>query len=413
MKRLIGVAIFISIIGGALVYQFLIKGTSSSAVTIKGLVSGDKVQFLENKKVKDILRKKYGIIIEYTKADSMDAMKDADPDDASFLWPSSQVTLEALKQKQPAKIIKSDIVFSSPLVFYSWDVVVDALVKQKIVTKRGSVYYISDFKKLINLIVKGDSWKSIGLKDLFGKITIMSTNPSVSDSGAMFSGLMATVLKGDVVSDKSLVEVLPAIKDYFQRVGQMERSTSDLFKQYLQTGVGAKPIIVGYENQIIEFSLNNKEKWPLIEKKVRVLYPSPTMWSSHSIIIIDENAKSLLAALKDKKIQQIAWKSHGFRIGLIGIQKNPISLNIKGIPNGITKVVSLPSYSVMNKIIISLQGKKQTYDDIKNDLQDIDENKKIKEPKIRVRKVEPKRSSRKVESKSSSGSSSSSSSGGW
>ena len=31
----------------------------------------------------------------------------------------------------------------------------------------------------------------------------------------------------------------------------MEASSSDLFDQFLKTGMGAKPVIAGYENQLL------------------------------------------------------------------------------------------------------------------------------------------------------------------
>ncbi len=35
----------------------------------------------------------------------------------------------------------------------------------------------------------------------------------------------------------------------------MESSSSDLFDQFLKTGMGAKPLIAGYENQLLEFAV--------------------------------------------------------------------------------------------------------------------------------------------------------------
>jgi hypothetical protein len=171
----------------------------------------------------------------------------------------------------------------------------------------------------------------------------------------MFSGLLANILHGDVVDVNSLQPLLPTIKQIFTRLGYMPSSSHDLFQQYLTKGVGDKPIIVGYENQVVEFSLQNPKLWPKVQDKVRILYPQPTVWSSHPLIILQEKANTLIEALQDEEIQKIAWEQHGFRSGLAGVQNDPNVLNIAGIPESITYVVPMPSPVVMNTIITTLQ----------------------------------------------------------
>ena len=41
----------------------------------------------------------------------------------------------------------------------------------------------------------------------------------------------------------------------------MESSSSDLFDQFLKTGMGAKPLIAGYESQLLEFAVQEPETW--------------------------------------------------------------------------------------------------------------------------------------------------------
>ena len=68
----------------------------------------------------------------------------------------------------------------------------------------------------------------------------------------------------------------------------MEHSSGDLFEQYLKTGMGAKPMIAGYENQMIEFAIENPNDWNMVKEQVAVLYPEPTVWSSHPLIALNE-----------------------------------------------------------------------------------------------------------------------------
>ena len=80
------------------------------------------------------------------------------------------------------------------------------------------------------------------------------------------------------------------------------------------------------------------------------------MWSSHPLIIVQEDANDLLQALQDEEIQKIAWEQHGFRSGLAGVQNDPKVLDIAGIPEEITYVIPMPSPQVMDRIIAALEN---------------------------------------------------------
>jgi|JI9StandDraft_1071089.scaffolds.fasta_scaffold02758_7 hypothetical protein len=349
LNKIIGVVVLAAMIGAGIFFKMY--KSDADAIVLKGFIGGEKANFLENEKVKKILKSKYKIILEYSKAGSIEMVQSSNIDNMDFLWPSSQVALELFKIKNPKKIIKSEIILNSPIVFYSWDSVTDALIKEEIVVKKENSYYISDFKKLINIISIGKKWSDIGLKELYGKILILSTDPTKSNSGIMFAGLLANILNGDTLEESSLPEIGNEVREYFSRLGYMETSSSDLFEQYLKTGMGAKPIIAGYENQIVEFSIEHKDFWPKVKEKIRILYPLPTVWSSQPLIILNPKAVNLITALQDKEIQQIAWETHGFRTGLIGQQNDPKILEVVGIPESITQVVPMPNPIVMEKLI--------------------------------------------------------------
>ena len=97
----------------------------------------------------------------------------------------------------------------------------------------------------------------------------------------MFAGLLANTLCEGVADEASLPEILPRLTDIFQKLGYMESSSADLFDQFLKTGIGAKPIIAGYESQLLEFAAQNPDTWEQVKDDIVLLYPSPTVWSSH------------------------------------------------------------------------------------------------------------------------------------
>lgn len=366
-SRIIGfILLALIIIGGAAYYLFGTMGyggqifsAPTERITLKGYIGSEKSNFLENPEIQRLLKSRYGITLDYSKAGSIEQVRMDLGTEIDFLWPSSQVALELFKLTRPGLAKKSEIVFNSPIVVYSWDIVTEALIAAGVVEQIDSAYYIIDFPALLALLEEETSWAEIGLDQLYGKLSVISTDPTKSNSGNMFSGLIANLYYGDVVSMESLDSVLPRVVDFFRRLGYMEHSTGILYEQYLRKGVGSYPLIVGYENQIVEFSLQNPELWPRVKEKMRILYPIPTVWSSHPIIALNERAEVLIEALQDPDIQQLAWEQHGFRSGLIGIENDPAVLEIAGIPAEITKVIPMPQPEVMDRIISALEGENQ------------------------------------------------------
>lgn len=135
----------------------------------------------------------------------------------------------------------------------------------------------------------------------------------------------------------------------------METSSSDLFSQFLRMGVGAKPIIAGYESQLIEYAAIYPDEYKNIADDIVMLYPAPTVWSTHVLLALDENGQKFLDALLDEDLQSLAWTKHGFRTGNYSTASTGGSIAAKGVAPDITQVTQVPSYDVMKVIIDGLQ----------------------------------------------------------
>lgn len=363
MKKFIGPLILLLVAAGFGLFKWL-GGESvvqppaqepKKQVTVSAFVGGEKMEFLNNPEVRRILRERYGVVLDAAKAGSIEMVTTLPTSGKDALWPSNQIAAEFFRNGG-GQILADENIFNSPIVFYSYDIVTDALIDRGIVEKRGPSYYIVDLPKLIQMIEAGESWSDIGLNQLYGKINIQSTDPTRSNSGNIFAGLLANMFNnGTVVTSDTLESVLPKVVHYFRMRGYMERSSSDIFKNFITTGVGAKPIILGYENQLVEFALENEDFIDYLREKIRILYPIPTIWSSHPVIALTSKGKRLIEGLKDDEIQRIAWEQHGFRSGLIGVQNDPGVLKVAGIPKEITAVIPMPDAAVMERIFEALQ----------------------------------------------------------
>lgn len=357
-NKIVGIFILIFIILAGLVFNYINttkKNTNKSNVMTTGLIGGEKQGFFDDENVQKILKSKYGIDVHYNKAGSID-MITGDTTKEDYLFPASQNELEMFKAAKGKQLVKSETMFNSPLVFYSWDNVTEALIKQDIVHKINNSYYSADMSKMLKLMQENKKWSDIGLTDFYGKIGVGCTDPTKSNSGNMFAGLLANMINnGDVVDDNTVDKVMPDLKNIINKLGYMPSSSGDIFSQYLKTGAGANPIIVGYENQIIEFSEQNPEIWNQVKDRIRIIYPTPTVWADHPLLALNDKGSQLITALEDKEIQDIAWKKHGFRTGIAGAHNDPKTLKITGIPTTIDKVMPMPKPNVMQKIIDNLK----------------------------------------------------------
>ena len=244
---------------------------------------------------------------------------------------------------------------NTPIVLYTHQIVLDAFENQGLITTDGDIHYI-DMAGLLELIQNDSQWSDIGLPELYGRVSVDTTDPSKSNSGNMFAALVANVLNGGrTVTETDLDTILPELQDIFGKLGYMETSSSDLFSQFLRMGVGAEPIIAGYESQLIEYASIYPDEYDRIRDDVVMLYPTPTVWSAHVMIALDENGQILLNAMQDEEVQDLAWKKHGFRTGNYGDIADSGAIPAEGVAASITQVAQVPSYDVMKVIIEQLE----------------------------------------------------------
>ncbi|WP_282926011.1 substrate-binding domain-containing protein [Helcococcus kunzii] len=349
-KQRIGLILLLSVIVFAGIYLF-IQNNKKPEVKIDGLIGGEKIGLVENEIFKENIKKNYGLTFDYRKAGSLEMVHENN-EKYDYLFPSSQLALQ-LYQKNGGKYRKQDIVFNTPIVLYSRKPVVDKLVEQKVVSKQNDVYYV-DMPAFAELLKKGTKWSEIGLKDLYGPMVVDTTDPNKSNSGNMFLGLLANSLNGgEVVRKSDLDTIKPIIKNIYQQIGIMQSSSSDMFNQFLKQGVGAYPIIAGYENQILEFSKLEPDIYKQIKDQIVVMYPSPTVWSSHVYIALTEKGEIGLDSLLSKNTQEIAWKDHGFRTIVAGTESKG-AFDVPGVPESISKVMPMPDIDVMNELMNTL-----------------------------------------------------------
>lgn len=320
-------------------------------VAVSIFYGGEKSALLANPQVKDIIETRYRITLDAARAGSVEMVTVLDVTGRDCLWPSNAVAVE-LARDSGKKVLADATIFNSPIVFYAWAEVADAMAAKGLVTRRNDGFLTADIEGIAKAIEGGARWKEDFGLNIYGPFRIFSTDPAKSNSGNVWAGLLAIVFNGgNPPSAAQLDALLPRITGYFQAMGYMEASSGDIFGNFLKQGMGARPIIVGYENQMVEFLTENAGYADLINQKIRVIYPEPTVFASHPLISLTPACARLAEALQDPDLQQIAWAEHGFRTGLIGVQNDPAALKAARLPATVDLVVPMPAAAVMERII--------------------------------------------------------------
>jgi hypothetical protein len=361
-KKWLGITLLIVAIAVTITVQKLASNSAASdkaAVTIlKGMIDSEKEAFFKDAELIQIAKDKYHIQFDTNKAGSLEMTNPQILKDQDFVFPASQIVVEKIKTE--ISVSASEDIFRTPLVYYSWDKVVAPLIKAGIAQKQSNGVHTLDTAQLLTLILTDKKWSDIGLSDLFGQIVVDTSDPQKSNSGNSYAALIANILnEGNVVTLATLPKVEDSVITIFQKSGFIKSSTSDLFDEYLKTGVGSHKIIVGYESDILHFATQNPDTWKTLEATAgaRILYPTPTLWFFHTLVALRPAARIMIELLKDPEIQKIAWERYGFRTGVLGIQNNTANLPISGISANIDSVTTMPDAATMDKLLAKFAGK--------------------------------------------------------
>lgn len=391
-KQLIGIGIFVVLIAVIVGIKVFMNNDDkvdlSKLKTVYVATGGGKEDFIADEEVVRILQEKYGLnvvfdswsngktitaplIREYIGEGNKDIIDRLSNGDKTInidtegvsrydaLFTSDQrfydyYKLYPDKEKGESKrytVLDGGLTLNTPIVIYSWKAVADKLIAEGIVTiAEDGVYYITDMNKLINYILEGKSWSSIGLTDLYGNVNIASTDPVSSSPGATYYGLLLSILGNGQITDTEIDGNLAKLKVFYQKSGYMNNTPADLFERYLKTGMGGEPMIVDYEKSLIDFANSNPNGFKQVKDDIVVLYSKPTIWNSHCFAAFTEGGKELYKALQDEEISKIAWEKYGFRTGITGGTYDVSNIGL-AIPKSITSTVSSLKMDYYNKLI--------------------------------------------------------------
>src|SRR6267142_817403 len=163
-RRAFGIGLIAASAGGTGGYVYLrqhpeIAGRFGEPKKLFGFAGGEKEGFLANARVRDLLERRFGLVLDARRAGSVEmvrerALLDQHP---QFLWPSSSVLVD-VAHSSGLQLSRDQVIFCSPIVLYSWDRIADGLVKGGFAQHAGGPRYTIDLEKLLRAIIAGERW---------------------------------------------------------------------------------------------------------------------------------------------------------------------------------------------------------------------------------------------------------------
>ena len=390
-KQIIGVVILLVLIALIIGYKNFGKEVlNSNLTTIYVATGGGKEDFLKDEEVLEILRKEYKLNVVFdtwsnSKTVSLPLIRETiglgNQDIINQMESGAKFTINSPGVTKYDALFTSDIRYydyykqrpvndeaerytvlgggltlNTPIVFYSWDKIVDALISNKLVEEKDGIYYVTNMEKLVDYILNSKKWSDLGVSDdIYGNVSISSIDPVKSSPGATYYGLLLGILSKGEITEANVKANMPKLKNLYVKSGNMRFTPADLFQEYLRAGMGTQKIIVDYEKSIIDFSNSNKKGFEQVKDRIRILYPKPTSWNNHCYMYFTENGEILNRAFEEnERIQQIAWEKYGFRTGVTGGKYDVTNIGI-AVPQEITSTISGLKMNEYNALIDGLK----------------------------------------------------------
>ncbi len=248
--------------------------------TVTGVIGSEKVPFFADERVREVFRAN-GLEVRVDPAGSRQIATTVRLDDYDFAFPSSSPVADKVLATRPAA--RTYAPFSTPIAVATFAPIVDLLTQAGVVAQGSSTF---DVQRYLELASAGTRWDQLPGNTSFPArkdVLLSTTAPCQSNSAIMYLGIASYVANADsVVADQAAAaQVAPAVQPLFRDQGYLPPSTEVLFEDYLSAGMGRVPMALIYEAQYLAESLSPD---PVLPADGRLLYPSPTIFSRHTLV---------------------------------------------------------------------------------------------------------------------------------
>ncbi|OZM83909.1 hypothetical protein [Pseudonocardia sp. MH-G8] len=335
---------------GFVVFRDVRGAAPAAPAVVTGVIGSEKLAFFADERVREVLRAE-GLEVRADPAGSRQIATAVDLGAYDFAFPSSSPAADKLLATHPG--VRTYAPFSSPMAVATFAPIVDLLTEAGVVAPGGTTF---DVSRYLELAATGTRWDTLPGNTAFPArkdVLLSTTAPCQSNSAAMYLGIASYVANADAVvaGPAATAAVLPAVQPLFRDQGYLPPTTEVLFEDYLSAGMGRVPMALVYEAQYLAEALSSD---PVLPPDARLLYPSPTIFSRHTLVPLTpagERVGELLTS--DPRLATLAAE-HGFR----PTDPRPFAAAFRdrGLPDppALVDVVEPPSFDTLEGMLTQL-----------------------------------------------------------
>ncbi|MBC8091614.1 MAG: hypothetical protein H7Y15_06700 [Pseudonocardia sp.] len=319
-----------------------------AAAVVTGVIGSEKLPFFADPRVQEEFRAN-GLEVRVDPAGSRQIATTVALDDYDFAFPSSSPAADKLLSARPAA--RTYAPFSSPMAVATFAPIADLLTAAGVVN--GTTF---DVRTYLELAAAGTRWDQLPGNTAFPArrdVLLSTTQPCQSNSAAMYLGITSYVSNGETVvaGPDATAAVLPAVQPLFADQGYLPNSTEVLFEDYLATGMGRVPMALIYEAQYLAEAIGPD---PTLPADGVLLYPSPTVFSRHTLVPLTEPGDRVGQLLTtDPTLLDLAAQ-YGFRPN--DPARFTAAVQAAGLPEppALVNVVEPPDYDTLEALLTGL-----------------------------------------------------------
>jgi hypothetical protein len=243
----------------------------------------------------------------------------------------------------------------------SFEPIVRLLEGAGVVSQRDDGSYAFDMAAYLELVEERVRWTDLpGNADgevypADREVLVTSTDVRRSNSAAMYLAIASYVANdGRVVTDQAEEDaVFDVLRRIFLDQGFSESSSEGPFQDYLTLGLGRAPLVLAYESQFLQRQVSGDGS---ITDDMVLLYPSPSVLSQHTLLSFTEPGDAVGDLLSTDPELQRLLAEYGFRVPDRSVFAAALEDRGVEVPPDIVDTVDTPSYEVLERMIVRLEG---------------------------------------------------------
>jgi hypothetical protein len=314
-------------------------------VAVRGVIGSEKEAFFDDQRVTDRLRC-LGFDADVDSRGSRDMLDALQRGDHGYVFAFPGSTPAAQKIMATLQLGEQIPLFSTPMVVATFRPIVTALTAAGVIRKAANGTDVVDIAALLGLARNGTRWDQLPGNTAYPArktVLLSTTDPQDSNSAIMYLSIASQVANDGaiVTTGEQVQKVLPDLCRLIYDQGGKPETSQVLFDNYVVEGIGRTPMALVYEAQYVTSAPK-----PTLPPDSVMLFPSPTVYSRHTLIPITPDGAAVGKALRDDPELVRLAAEHGFRP-----EKPVAGQQVSERP---VDVVESPSYEVLETMLSAL-----------------------------------------------------------